>query len=154
MDNIFEEVRKMIELGAKFRINFKKKELKVAGENGKYKTIIGNGEFEGNLGLDYMGMAIQDFESDIIRKFQAFYHSVPSERSQSRERHAYFKALPESLLSNEDMLYGVSRELAQFELEYSLLVAAIQKYLYGKWDEKHWFWKPTEGCVIYKEWVI
>jgi hypothetical protein len=59
-----------------------------------------------------------------------------------------FKALPESELSDDDMLYGVGREQAERDLEKALQGFAIP-------EDAGWFWQsPNEpDLVVLRQWT-
>ena len=134
--------------GARFRIDFKSRTLVV-----NRKRIINNGVYDGNLGIE-KAADIQSFLKEVERLYAWYKHSVPSERSVGKQ-HLYFKALPESELTDEDMLYGQGREVQQFRLEMYILCQLI----YGLvWDERQmgkWFWqsKKDKDLVILRDWL-
>ena len=79
--------------------------------------------------------------------YDAYKHSIPSEKTMSRT--SRFKALPESELSDEDMLYGVKREDAERELEQALAGFTIPE------DAGSWFWQSPNDrdLVVLRSWV-
>ena len=86
--------------------------------------------------------------AETLEELYAIYkHSIPSEKTMSRTPR--FKALPESELSDDDMLYGVSREKAEKDLEQALKGFAIPK------DAGSWFWQsPNEpDLVVLRQWA-
>ena len=78
--------------------------------------------------------------------YEVYKHSIPSERTMHRTTR--FRALPESDLSDEDMLYGVPREQAERELE-----QALANFAYP--DDAGWFWqsKNDPDLVVLKSWT-
>ena len=78
--------------------------------------------------------------------YEVYKHSVPSEKTMHRT--ARFYALPESELSDEDMLYGVPREKAERELE-----KALADFAYP--EGAGWFWqsKNDPDLVVLKSWT-
>lgn len=138
----YEELLEKIDRGAKFSIDLKKRTLKV---NGKSVDLSG---IEYNI----------DTSKPLIPLVEELYgyykRSIPSERSESRQRN-YFKALKYEQLSDDDMLYGVPREHARFELEFCILKTVYDGIL--KWDESwgSWFWqsKKDKDLVILREWI-
>lgn len=146
MKNIYQETIKKVEQGSKFAINFQQRSLKVDG-----KYVIRNSKYDGEC-------IIEQYENPleiITRLFVRYHHSLPSERSISK-RKAYFIALPEHKLSDEDMLYGEKREVAQVKLELYVLLAIITGML--KWNDftkDKWFWQSPEhkDLIILKDWV-
>lgn len=147
-ENIYQTVLDSIINGARFRIDFKSRTLVV-----NRKRIINNGVYDGNLMIE-KAADIQSFLKELERLYAWYKHSVPSERSVGKQ-HLYFKALPESELTDEDMLYGQGREVQQFRLEMYILCQLI----YGLvWDERQmgkWFWqsKKDKDLVILRDWL-
>jgi hypothetical protein len=79
--------------------------------------------------------------------YDIYKHSIPSERTMHKV--ARFKALPESELSDDDMLYGVSREQAEKELEKALKGFAMPE------DAGTWFWQSPKDkdLVVLRSWT-
>lgn len=149
MENIWNEAQEKVHNGSTFRINLEKRNLLIDG-----KYIIKEGEYEGNLGQDTSIPTI-----DILTTIEGYYwqylHSVLSARSEAK-RKRYFRALPEHELSENDMLYGESRELSQLRLELYLLIAILNKNL--DWDDfakGKWFWQSQKhpSLIILKQWI-
>lgn len=146
METIWKQTLERVAEGARFNISFEKRSLRV---NGKY--IIKDGKYEGDLGCE---PCIEPL-SHIEKLYTRYQHSVPSERSDNKQRR-YFRALPESEMSDDDMLYGIHREEAQAELELFVLCQIIHGTI--KWDEVakgKWFWQSTNNpsLIILKKWV-
>lgn len=147
MDNIYQESVQAARDGAKFKIDFPSRSLKL---NGKY--IIQNGKYEGELGVSECNE--DEFLANVEELYHRYKHSVPSERSESKSRR-YFMALPERNLSDDAMLYGERRDKAQIELELYILCQIINGL---KWDSEtmgRWFWqsKVDKDLVILRSWV-
>ena len=150
MENIWNEAQEKVHNGSSFRINLEKRYLVIDG-----KYIIKEGQYEGSLGYD------TNFPvNDLLVMAEGFYwqyrHSIPSARSEARYRR-YFRALPEHELSEDDMLYGENRELAQLRLELYLLIAILNSDLI--WDEfakGYWFWQSDKykSLIILRQWII
>ncbi len=146
MDNIYKSSVDKVSHGARFRIDFPHRSLKLDG-----KYIIKDGKYDGELGIDKPDNPLKVITQLFIR----YHHSLPSERSESK-RHNYFSALPECKLSDEDMLYGEPREVAQIKLELYVLIMILNGWL--AWDEfakGKWFWQSPEvkDLIILKEWL-
>ena len=64
-------------------------------------------------------------------------------------RTSRFKALPESELTDDDMLYGVSREQAEKDLEKALQGFAMPA------DAGSWFWQSEndKDLVVLRSWA-
>lgn len=147
MKNIYQETIEKVGKGSRFTVNFKDKSLKVDG-----KYIIKNGKYEGNLGIE----KTDDNVLDVIETlYTRYYHSIPSARSDSKQR-SYFRALPEHELSDEDMLYGIHREVAQVALELFVLCSIINGSLvWSEFADNKWFWQSQNypSLIILKQWI-
>ena len=150
MNRIIEDAGEMVYNGAKFYINLEKRSLSV---NGKY--LIKDGKHELPLGCWHK----EDFPEEkmfqsLELRYRGYKHSIPSERSESHRRR-YFKALREDELSDEDMMYGVPREFARYELESFLLAMIMIGAL--KWHEEwgSWFYQSPndKDLIILRSWV-
>ena len=145
MKNIFQETLTAVREGARFRINFSEKSLQVGR-----KYVIKNGEFEGDLG--YESLSREDFLDEVERLYFIYKNSIPSERSQGKQR-LYFNALPEHKLDDDAMLYGEQREPAQAELELTVLCQIILGF---QWDEASmgsWFWQGEDkDLIMLRQW--
>ena len=84
-----------------------------------------------------------------IEELEAAYaiykHSIPTEKTMGRVPRFY--ALPESELSDDDMLYGVSREDAERDLE-----EALKDFHYP--EDAGWFWQSRNDpdLVVLRSW--
>jgi len=146
MPNIYNESIEKVANGAKFRIDFQTRSLKIDG-----KYIIKNGEYDGELGV---GLTTNPLPI-ITQLFLRYQHSLPSERSDNKGK-KYFIALPEHELSDEDMLYGEPRETAQISLELYVLGVMLNGSLqWDKFAKDKWFWQSpnVKELVILKEWI-
>ena len=146
MNNIYQEAIHAVEEGAKFKVDFRQRSLKIDG-----KHIINRGQYEGKLGVAKSD--INTFISHIEELYKFYKYSVPSERSESKSRQ-YFKALPEKDLEDDDMLYGKRRDPAQITLELYIL---CQMLLGFEWDEQQmgkWFWQSKEDgdLILLRQW--
>jgi hypothetical protein len=79
--------------------------------------------------------------------YDRYKHSIPSEDTMHRT--ARFKALPESELTDEDMLYGEPREQVERELEQALRGFVLPD------DAGTWFWqsKTDRDLVVLRRWA-
>lgn len=151
MSSIYQDVYAAVSQGARYSINLKERTLKVDG-----KKVIDKGEYEGVLGLvwDWDYLRPIDFLIMLEILYARYKHSVPSERSDSRKS-TYFKALREHELNDEDALFGGQREVAMFDLEFTLLAGILDGF---RWDEASmgkWFWQSSadKDFVILREWI-
>lgn len=150
MENIWNEAQEKIHNGSTFRINLEKRDLVI-----DRKYIIKGGKYEGNLGYD-TNFPVNDILSMVEEYYWQYFHSVPSARSEAK-RKRYFRALPEHGLSENDMLYGESRELSQLRLELYILIAILNGNL--NWDDfakDKWFWqsKAHPSLILLKQWIV
>lgn len=145
MENLFDKAFMAIVDGEKFSVDFKTRTLKVGG-----KVLVENGKTEIYIGKDLDEPNV--FLRNVYDNYRLYKHSVPSERSESK-RKRYFLALSEHQLSDEDMMYGMPREVAQAQLELYIL---CQLLLGQQWQEEwgKWFWQsPTDkDLVLLREW--
>jgi len=142
---IIQQALEAIEAGAKFKVNLTERNLSI-----DKKYLVKNGEYDGQL-TDTNCFNISVLED----LYQEYKHSRPSERNDNKQRR-YFKALKINELSDDDMLYGIDREVAQFRLE-SYLLCWILSGLFV-WDEDNmgkWFWQSQndKDLVILREWI-
>ncbi len=138
------DIYKQVEGGAKFTINLEKRTLRL---NGKLVKIDNPEEIvESNVDGYFL--------LDLREIYEIYKHSIPSERSDSRRRN-YFRALPEKELSDHDMMYGQSRELARFNLESYVLCGLLSKNLWWLDNWGTWFYQDPEDkdLVLLREWV-
>lgn len=147
MNNIYQEALQAVEEGARFKIDFQSRSLKLDG-----KFIIQDGKYEGDLGVS--GCSEDDFFTNVEELYHCYKYSVPSERSESKS-HQYFRALPERKLTDDAMMYGECRDTAQIGLELYVLCQIINGF---KWDSGkmgNWFWQSEtdKDLVILKKWV-
>lgn len=83
---------------------------------------------------------------EVLEDLYAVYkHSIPSERTMNTPSRFY--SLPESELSDDDMLYGVSRETAERDLE-----KALQGFTLP--EGSGWFWQSPNDpdLVVLRAW--
>lgn len=145
MENLFDKAFFAVMDGAKFSVDLKTRTLKVGG-----KVLVENGKTDIPIGgvVDTPEMFLYNVEDN----YRLYKHSVPSERSESK-RKRYFIALPERELSDEDMLYGMPRDVAQAQLELYIL---CQLLLGMQWQEEwgKWFWQSPndKDLVLLREW--
>lgn len=147
MDNIYQETVRAVDGGARFKVNFETRSLKV---NGKY--VIRNGAYEGALGVSKCRE--EEFFPKVEELYLRYKHSIPSERSESTSRH-YFMALTEKELSDDDMLYGERRDKTQIALELFILCQLLSGFKWNPEKFGSWFWQSKEDkeLVILRQWV-
>lgn len=149
--NIFLKGLKRVENGDRFHINFEERTMKVGQEK-----IIDNGEYDATQVLYDEKI---DNPRELLNKVRELYvtykFSLPSERS-DKKRKKYFKALPIDELTDEQLIYGVRRETAQYMLEAFILCVILNGDFI--WDDKihgKWFYqdKLEKDLVILKSWI-
>lgn len=137
-----QNISQAVELGSRFTVNFEKRTLRLDRELVSLDDV--------NI-LPLNGSVML---REIERYYQQYKHSIPSERSESHRR-SYFKALSEKDLSDHDMLYGVSREVARCQLEVFVLLMLFDGQL--QWQSKwgSWFWQSPndKDLIILRQWV-
>lgn len=109
-----------------------------------YDTLVRSlslGERRKESGEKTSATTIEELEA----AYAVYKHSIPSKESQNRP--ARFYALPESELSDEDMLYGARREDAERDLEQALRGFAFP-------EDAGWFWQsPSDpDLVVLRSW--
>jgi hypothetical protein len=133
--------------GEKFYIDFENRTMKI----GKDK-IIERGEFDNAKELYEK---TDDVLSVVERLYEIYRCSLPSERSDKKNR-VYFKALSADEMTDEQLIKGIRREIAQYMLEGFILCAIINGDLV--WDEEtmgKWFYESTKypDLVILRKWI-
>lgn len=149
--SIFLKGLERVENGERFHIDFEKRTMKI----GQAK-VIDNGEYDTT---EVLYDAKFDNPRALLDKVRGLYiaykFSLPSERS-DKKRRKYFKALPIDELTDEQLIYGVRREVAQYMLEAFILCAIINGDFV--WDDEihgKWFYqdKTEQDLVILKNWI-
>lgn len=134
----------------KIHIDLKNKTLKVGkqliiekGNPIQNKVIVGDDVYEWNdLILE---------ECDIDELYQQYKYSMPGERDCGNH---YFKALAPSLLTDEQLVYGMPRLEARVRLEAYIMLTALKGLI--KWEnDNYWFWqsKTDKDFIILKQWL-
>ena len=149
--SIFLEGLKRVENGERFHINFEERTMKIGQDK-----VIDNGEYDTSQVLYDEKFDNPRTMLDKVRElYTAYKFSLPSERS-DKKRKKYFKALSIDELTDEQLIYGVRRETAQYMLESFMLCAIINDDFV--WDDKihgKWFYqdKIEKDLVILKKWI-
>lgn len=142
----YEEFIQAVENGEKFRVSFEKRACWL---NHKMVEID-------QKQREAMCSTTHDVRTSIIEElYERYKHSVPSERSESHHK-SYFRALPEKSLSDEDMMYGESREVARCRLELYLLILFSGEAFPWKESYGSWFWQSPHDPdnIILRSWVF
>lgn len=148
---IYEELTKRVSEGESFYVNFKNRSLKI----GK-KFIIADGVYDSERELiKFQFNDINTILEMIEDLYRIYKTSLPSERSESKRR-TYFKALNTEEMTDEQLMFGDRREMAQARLEGFILCMIVNGKF--KWNEQtmgKWFWqsKTDSSLVILRDWV-
>ena len=149
--SIFLRGLEQVEKGERFYIDFEQRTMKIGQDK-----IIDNGEYDTSQVLYDEKFDNQRTLLDKVRELYITYKlSLPSERS-DKKRRKYFKALPIDELTDEQLIYGTRREVAQYMLETFILCAVLNGDFV--WDDKihgKWFYqdKLEQDLVILKNWI-
>lgn len=150
MEKLYPEAIERIADGARYSVSFITRSLRL---NGKY--IIKDGVYDGDLGVDFTDDPIGHIEY----LYDRYRHSIPSERHDMRRRYHFSKAILTDKMDDEDMLYGVPREIATAELEIFMLLAIMTEAISWKTFTDNdpratWFWKSSKepSLIIHKKW--
>ena len=126
MNSIYEETLRAVENGAGFKVDFRRRNLKIDG-----RYVIENGRYEGELGVP--PSSEDEFFSNVEELYCRYKHSVPSERSEGKSRR-YFRAMPEKDLDDDDMLYGERRDKAPWSYTFSVRYSTASNGIPRRWD--------------------
>lgn len=149
--SIFLKGLERVENGERFYINFEERTMKIGREK-----VIDNGKYDTTQVLYGENFDSQQALLDKLRElYNNYKFSLPSERSE-KKRVKYFKALRIDELTDEQLIYGARREVAQYILEAFILCAIINGDFVWN-DEIHgkWFYqdKSEQDLVILKKWI-
>ena len=149
---IYDELIKRVSEGEKFNINFETRTMKVGNTK-----LIDNGKYDENrlLIYEYNIYSLQTLLHMIRELYRNYKTSIPSERS-SKKRKCYFKALSADELTDEQLMCGERREVAQATLAGFILCMILNGELV--WDEGimgKWFWesRSDSDLIILRKWV-
>lgn len=152
--SIYGKFLQLVECGKPFKVDFKKKSMKVGNQ-----FLIKEGEWD--LEEDLIVLA-DDIEcksinewclSTINNLYKSYKYSTPSKKSEQYK--SYFYALPQTKLSDAELIIGQNREYARAALEGFILCVTLKGFLV--WDERtmgKWFWQGEDkDLVILREWI-
>ena len=149
--SICAEALERVANGETFYIDFEKRIMKVGTDK-----VIDNGEYDTSKTLfNKENYNQQSILHTIERLYKTYKYSLPSERSDNKRR-KYFKALSADELTDEQMMFGMNREVAQFTLEAFILCMILSGDFV--WDEElngKWFYQcPSDhDLIILRSWV-
>ena len=149
--SVFLKGLERVENGERFHIDFEKRTMKIGQDK-----VIDNGEYDISQVLydEKIGNP-QTLLDKVGELYVAYKFSLPSERSDKKHR-KYFKALPIDEITDEQLIYGARREVAQYMLEAFILCAILNgdfvwdDEIHGKWFYKD---KTEQDLVILKNWI-
>ena len=140
-----------VENGERFYIDFEKRTMKIGQEK-----VIDNGKYDTSQVLYDVKCENSRTLLDKARGlYIAYKFSLPSERS-DKKRKKYFKTLSIDELTDEQLICGTRREVAQYMLEAFILCAILNGDFV--WDDDihgKWFYqdKIEKDLVILKSWI-
>ena len=153
---IYEELLNLVQCGKRFKIDFKKRNMRVAN-----KWLIKEGECDLereliNIEYDPVDSSANDWcLAKIGLLYQDYKYSTPSEKSELNRQNNYFYALPAYKMSDEELIVGKDREYARAALEGFVLCAVLLGWL--TWDEHKmgkWFYQGKDkDLIILREWI-
>ena len=149
--SIFLKGLERVENGERFYIDFKQRTMKIGQDK-----VINNGEYDTMQVLyDEKFDNLRELLDKVRELYISYKFSLPSERS-DKKRKKYFKALPIEELTDEQLIYGARREVAQYMLEAFILCAILNGDFI--WDDEihgKWFYKDKieQDLVILKNWI-
>ena len=149
--SIFLKGLERIEKGERFHVDFEQRTMKI----GQAK-VIDIGEYDTTQVLyDEKFDNPRELLDKVRELYITYKFSLPSERS-GKKRKKYFKALPIEELTDEQLICGERREVAQYMLEAFILCAIINGDFV--WDDEihgKWFYqdKLEQNLVILKNWI-
>ena len=110
-----------------------------------YETLVRSLTFGGKPTKHTAAASLTSVE-ELEAAYAAYKNSIPTERTMHRT--SRFKALAEHELDEGDMLYGVSREQAERELEKALAGFAMPE------GAGNWFWQShnDKDLVVLRSW--
>lgn len=149
--SIYYEMLERVNNGERFNIDLEKRTMKVGGE-----VVINKGEYDTSKELYEGNIYDSAVWLHMVRElYRNYKYSLPSERSDSKRR-KYFKALTVDELTDEELITGKPREVAQYMLEAFILCTVLRGDFV--WDEERhgkWFYqRPSDpDLVILRSWI-
>lgn len=141
---IMETVIDSVSKGSRFKVDFENRDLKVGN-----KYLIRKGEVRGETQNEQTERSVLEVIQELYDEYK---YSYPSARNiQKRKR--YFKCLSVDEMTDEQMIMGEDRELAQAKLETYVLLCILDGSLTWTEDMGTWFWKGNNGLVLMRKWV-
>lgn len=99
------------------------------------------------------GFENEEFYSGMERRFEKYYHSVPTKHEKFVKTIFMSKALNKYSSYEEMVNVSSNRAKARYELEWFFMASSVSKSIEWK-NDKHWFWKsPNTKLIIYKEFI-
>ena len=146
--SIFIDLLEAVNCGKKVHINLVDKTVKI---NGKEINLDGK-ELIDVTDMEYVRCNLTK-PWDILEELYANYkRSVPSATTKTNK--PYFKADSVEDLTDDEIAFNESRDLAQIILESFVLLSSLSGWLTWQ-NDNHWFWQSDKypDCVVIKEWI-
>lgn len=150
LKTMYNEIIERIKQGARFSVDFKKKELKI---NGKAVSV------EGSLGIKKYDN-LDEWLDDVEDLYDEYKYSKPTQRSMEKERKSRFKALSPGELLNEfghnALSNPLSRDVAQAKLEIFILFSMVNgSFNPDELFAKDWYYQGADkSFIMLKNWFI
>ena len=143
--SVFIDLIEAINCGKKVHINLVEKTVKINGN----EIILDEKEL---IELNDINMIFATQPWDIVEElYSNFKRSVPSATTKTNK--SYFHADSVEDLTDDEIAFNMSRDLAQILLEGYILLAGLSGWLQWQ-NDKHWFYQGTDPeCVVLREWI-
>lgn len=149
--SIFLKGLERVKNGERFHVDFEQRTMKIGQDK-----VIENGEYDtAQVLYDERFNNPRELLDKVRELYITYKFSLPSERS-DKKRKKYFKAFPIDELTDEQLICGARREIAQYMLEAFILCAILNGDF--TWDDEihgKWFYqdKLEQDLVILKNWI-
>lgn len=152
MKSIYSELSEQVYNGEKFNVNFEKRSIKVGG-----KYLIKDGEYDKDKYVLFTHLneyGINDVLKTLDDLYMLYKYSTPSERSENK-RHKYFKALSTEEMTDEQLVCGMQREVAQSRLEAFILCSILNGNLTWQDEWGTFFYQGNDpDFILLKKWIV
>lgn len=136
--------------GDSFSIDFNKRTIKVNGKRIELESIVDLISDDDLIDENIKNIVSNDFYDTVEILYSKYKTSIPN----SRNKKSYFKALDIDNLTDDELIYGLNRNHAQFMLEAYILLYSIQYQDKINWNENNWFYQgKSKDLILLKTWV-
>lgn len=136
--------------GDSFSIDFNKRTLKINRKKIELDSIVNLISNEDLVDENITNIVNGDFYDTVEILYSKYRKSIPN----SRNKKSYFKALDIDDLTDEELIYGLNRNYAQFILEAYILFYSIKYQDKINWNENNWFYQgKNKDLILLKKWV-